>query len=129
MRGFVVEEEQRYPIPPVPAPRQNVRSRFNPQKRKMIERYHAFRDLVRVLKVDIPDSCCLRFEMPVPKSGRHRVGFPHQQRPDLDNLVKGLLDAVFSEDAQVHRILAEKVWAMKGAIVVGRLREMEGEEK
>lgn len=123
-----LQDERRYIIDPVPAPRQNVRSRFNPSKMKMIARYHAFCDHARLLRIAIPDACYLRFEMPVPKRGKHRIGQPHQQRPDLDNLEKALLDAVFKEDAHIHTVFKQKVWALQGAIVVGTIvvEEMEG---
>lgn len=113
----------RYPITPVPAPRQTRRSRFNPKHAGAIGGYRAFRDEVRWQKVRVPDSCYLRFEIPVPKCGAKRIGQPHTQKPDLDNLIKALLDSVFQDDAHVHRIYAEKVWAEKGAIVVGDLEE------
>lgn len=109
----------RYLIVPVPAPRQNRRSRWNAAKAPSIARYHAFCDQVRSMKVQVPPSCYLRFEIPVPKSGRDRIGSPHTQRPDLDNLVKALLDAVFGDDSHVYRVLAEKFWAGEGAILVG----------
>ena len=124
----VIRGQLRYIIDPVPAPRLNRKSRFNPSKTALIERYHAYRDLIRVLHVEIPDSCFIRFEMPVPKRRHDRIGRQHTQRPDLDNLLKGLLDSVFAEDAHVHRVLAEKVWALRGAIIIGELVMEERDE-
>jgi Holliday junction resolvase RusA-like endonuclease len=121
MYRLVLESKKRYHIEPVPAPRQNRGSRWNPRMSKTIARYHVYRDLIRIRHVEVPDCCYLRFEMPVPRRGHQRIGKPHTLRPDLDNLVKGLLDAVFTEDAHIHRIYAEKVWALRGAIVVGEL--------
>lgn len=118
---YRVVNEKRYRIDPVPAPRQNRMSRFNPSKAKAIARYHAFCDLVRLSHVEIPPSCYLRFEIAVPKKGHARIGKPHAQRGDLDNFVKSVLDAALLDDAHVHRILAEKVWALRGAIIVGEL--------
>lgn len=116
-----VRELIRYPIVPIAAPRQNRASRFNPKLKRRIERYHAFRDEVRWRKVNIPPCCYVVFEMPVPRSARSRVGLPHEQTPDLDNLLKALWDACLRTDAHVHTVLARKVWALEGAIAVGEL--------
>jgi hypothetical protein len=44
---------------------------------------------------------------------------PHQQRPDLDNLVKALCDAVHADDSHLWSIQAEKRWTTgDGAIEV-----------
>lgn len=111
----------RYPITPVPAPRQTRFSRFNPKHQPGIARYQAFRDEVRTLGVRLPERPAIRFEFPVPKSGKARIGKPHQQKPDLDNCVKALLDAVHGDDAHVWAFSAEKRWAAEGAIVVGEM--------
>lgn len=113
----------RYPITPCPAPRMNVRSRFNPEHKARIERYHAFKDECRARRVHVPERAHVVFYMPVPKSkaGMKRVGLPHKQKPDLDNLVKGLLDAVLAEDSHVWMIQAEKRWAFAGEILIGEL--------
>ena len=44
------------------------------------------------------------------------IGKPHQQRPDIDNLVKGLMDALLEEDSHIHTVYAKKIWAEKGSI-------------
>ena len=41
---------------------------------------------------------------------------PHQQRPDVDNLVKGVMDSLFQEDSHIHTIEAKKVWSDVGYI-------------
>ena len=42
-------------------------------------------------------------------------GQPHTNRPDLDNLVKSVLDGLngvaFDDDAQVHSVSARKIWS------------------
>lgn len=49
-----------------------------------------------------------------PCSDRHTHGKPHAQRPDLDNLIKYLLDVsnniIFKDDAQVVSIFAQKYY-------------------
>ena len=118
---FRVENMVRYPILPVSAPRQLRNTRFSARDAFRIQRYHAFRDEVRLRRVKLPIPAYVRFEMPVPKSGLDRVGKPHEQKPDKDNLEKALLDALFGEDCHVYSTLCEKLWALQGGIVIGTL--------
>lgn len=65
----------------------------------------------------------IEFHIPMPKSWSKKKrrlmnGKPHQQKPDLDNIIKGCMDSVYSEDCTVHEIYAKKVWAETGAIVI-----------
>lgn len=113
----------RYPITPVPAPRQTRFSRFNPKHAGPIARYQAFRDEVRARGVKIPECARIIFELPVPSKAKHRIGLPHQQKPDLDNCVKAILDAVHQDDCRVWRVDATKRWAAEGAIWVGEIHE------
>lgn len=64
----------------------------------------------------------LHFVLPRPKSLNRRKdpegAFPCDKRPDLDNLVKAVLDglkAAWGDDAQVYSLRAEKWYAAKGA--------------
>ena len=45
-------------------------------------------------------------------------GKPHQQTPDLDNLVKGLADSVYDEDSGIYDFRATKLWGREGAIIL-----------
>jgi Holliday junction resolvase RusA-like endonuclease len=46
-------------------------------------------------------------------------GLPHQSKPDLDNLLKGLADAVYPEDdSMISSITVAKVWSDTGFIDV-----------
>ena len=51
-------------------------------------------------------------------------GSPHQQKPDKDNLEKGLLDAVLDEDCRVWDSRITKIWGDQGKI---SLSMIEGE--
>jgi Holliday junction resolvase RusA-like endonuclease len=44
-------------------------------------------------------------------------GQPHTQRPDIDNLCKSVLDALYMEDSHIHEISLKKVWARNGFIL------------
>jgi len=72
----------------------------------------------------------IEFYLPLPKSYSKKkreelMGQPHEQKPDIDNLVKGLLDALLKEDKGVHTIIASKSWANNGMIVVNNLKDYE----
>ena len=61
--------------------------------------------------------------MPMPQSWsnkkrdemRHK---PHQQKPDIDNLIKAVLDALLEDDCAVWMVEACKVWSDKGGIEI-----------
>lgn len=63
---------------------------------------------------DGPVAVDIVFALPRPKSLPKRVT-DHLKKPDLDKLIRGTLDAltgrVFTDDAQVTRITARKVYA------------------
>lgn len=90
----------------------------------MVTRYRAFRDEVRACGVEVPEAgAWIVFWLPMPKSWSKRKraemsGQPHQQKPDLDNLQKALLDAIYDDDCRVWSLGAEKRWADRGAIDV-----------
>ena len=111
-----------YPITPCPAPRMTAADKW--QKRPRVLRYRAFRDEVRAHRVVLGNGARVTFWMPMPASWSEakRVrqdGQPHQQRPDIDNLLKALLDAIYEDDAGIWHIGgAQKRWARDGAIEI-----------
>ena len=117
-----------YAIEPTPAPRQVRSDKW--KKRPRVLRYRAFRDKVRELRVFLPELCKIVFWMPMPPSWPpskrlRMVTTPHKAKPDLDNLVKELWDAVHKEDSKVWRVEAEKRWTTdgRGFIEVAQLVE------
>ncbi len=66
------------------------------------------------------DSIIFCIPMPQSWSKKKREqmeGQPHQQTPDLDNLCKGVLDALCAEDKHIHFIgTLKKVWSEAGSI-------------
>ena len=111
-----------YAITPVPKPRQTQRDKWD--KRPSVLRYRAFADEVRLRGVKVPEyGCRVVFHMPMPKSWSKKkkelhCNLPHQQVPDIDNLGKSLLDAVFADDCRVFDIRFSKYWAEKGMIEI-----------
>lgn len=116
----------RYPIEPVPKPRMTQRDLW--KKRPCVLRYYRFKDQCRVRRVKLPQPCRVVFHMPMPSgwsNERQRAmdGMPHTVRPDLDNLVKALGDAVCKEDSHLWNIRAEKRWSLTPGIEVVKVRE------
>lgn len=93
-------------------------------KRPSVQRYFAFRDEVQLRGVRLPEAGAhVAFVMPMPKSWSKQKreimqGQPHQQKPDIDNLAKALLDAVFADDCRVWDARWSKVWGEQGEIIV-----------
>jgi Holliday junction resolvase RusA-like endonuclease len=89
-------------------------------KRPCVLRYRAFADKVRLHRVKLPQPCRVVFHIAMPKSwaeiARRRLdGKPHSQKPDLDNLVKALWDALHARDEVLWRVDAEKRWTRGAA--------------
>ena len=111
-----------YNISPVAKPRMTRSDKW--KKRPCVMKYRAFADECREQGVVIPNhGAHVIFNMPMPKSWSKKKKAemwcsPHRQRPDVDNLVKALMDAVLKEDCCVWDIRITKRWAYKGSIQV-----------
>lgn len=109
-------------ITPVPKPRMTQRDKW--ANRPCVARYHDFKDLIRASQITIPSSgCIVTFILPMPKSWSKKKreavnGAPHKAKPDIDNLLKALLDSVFNDDAHIYDIRAIKKWGENGQIVI-----------
>lgn len=123
---------------PMGAVRTTKQGRFSPRAKK----YHDYMNLVRTLykqelvklklPVDtLPDGVMGSFEfgMPVPTGGKvksaqrkmqARIGTPHTMKPDWDNLVKGVQDAIYhgrkKDDCDIYKVEGpiEKLWVPHG---------------
>jgi Holliday junction resolvase RusA-like endonuclease len=92
-------------------------------KRPCVMRYRAFKDECLAQGIEIGDVVEVVFVIPMPvswsKKKREKMnGQPHQQKPDIDNLAKALMD-VCSEDSHVWSLLAVKRWGEIGLIELG----------
>lgn len=80
------------------------------------------------LPLEGPVFVSMRFRIPRPKSEpKNRRTWP-DRRPDLDKLVRAVLDSLsgvaFSDDGQVVSIFAEEDWGLSGVTVwVGKVSE------
>lgn len=129
MKDFINRIGQRHPVhvfhcTPMGKPRMTSRDRW--KKRPVVERYHAFKDTLALQMQGFEmrkSGLHLYFLIPMPpswskKKRRDYHYFPHQQTPDIDNLVKAFLDAVMAEDKEVWDIRATKIWADQGGIII-----------
>lgn len=98
-------------------------------KRPAVVNYFAFCDELRAAWKtqddfsEVPAKLTLVFYIPMPGSWSKKKtlltdGQPHQQRPDIDNLVKSFLDALCEDDSYVYAIKAEKYWSSTPGIGV-----------
>lgn len=99
------------------------------RKRPCVEKYWQYKDKLRAY---LPDTIYevppvledIQFVLPMPKSWSKKKkaemsGLPHQQKPDLDNIIKGFKDCLCENDSyvwQYNRI--SKVWGYEGMIII-----------
>ena len=113
---------KQYKITPTAKPRQTRADVW--KKRPCVMRYRAFADQVRAMGVEVPESCSrITFIIQMPKSWskskkKEMMGSPHCQKPDIDNLCKALLDAIYDDDSVVWDISLRKVWGDEGGILI-----------
>ena len=93
-------------------------------------RYRKFADEIREIASKhsfiLSRSISVQFSMPMPGSWSKkkrllRDGMPHDVRPDLDNLIKAVCDALMEEDKYLYRITASKHWSLTGGILIHNL--------
>ncbi len=96
-------------------------------KRPSVLRYRAFKDECRLQGVKLPDGGAhVTFYIKMPESWsrkkRDEMNWePHQQTPDVDNLLKALLDATHTQDCTVYDIRATKLWHTRGSFTITKM--------
>ncbi|MEA2036328.1 MAG: RusA family crossover junction endodeoxyribonuclease, partial [Nanoarchaeota archaeon] len=68
-------------------------------------------------------SFSILFGIPFPKSyskKKRKELFlkPHNQKPDLDNMIKAVADILMKEDKEIYKIKAKKIWSNKPIIII-----------
>lgn len=102
-------------ISPVPKPRMTRRDKW--AGRKSVVNYWEYKDKIKAAMkgTEVEGRIWLMFGIKMPeywsvrKKAAH-MGQPHQSKPDIDNLVKGFLDALLDDDARIWEVHARKVW-------------------
>lgn len=105
---------------PVPKPRQTRSDRW--KKRPCVMRYREFADRAREVVGEVGDvvglSAKFYFSMPSSWSGKKKgemLGKPHRAKPDLDNCVKAVMDALLPQDSGVYSFKdVSKLWCEAG---------------
>jgi len=104
-------------ITPCAKPRMTRSDRWN--QRPAVVKYWEFKDqLVReagIQEFTLPDAYRVDFYIPMPASWSKKKreamrGKYHQQKPDIDNLVKSLNDCLKDDDSSVYYVHAVKFW-------------------
>lgn len=113
-----------YDIIPCPKPRMTRADRW--KQRPEVMRYRAFCDEVRLKKVAFDNNTHVFFILPMPwswskKKRSEMDGKPHQNRPDADNLIKALGDALYADDSGLWNYAVTKLWGAEGQIRIERI--------
>jgi Holliday junction resolvase RusA-like endonuclease len=115
-------------VMPMGAVRMNRRTMFSKNGRERADRYFAFKDAIakevydgiavhkRFRLVDLECRVWWKFYLPMPKSlsAKKRAALANtglQKKPDFDNLVKAVYDAVLEEDSAVWDVRSTKLWS------------------
>lgn len=114
-----------FPFNPVSAPRMTRADAW--KKRDCVLRYFEFRDkmqeVIQANNLELPQSLAITFFIKMPNSWSEKKktkmgGQPHQNKPDIDNLIKAVLDSFKGDDAKVSYITASKYWAYEGKLIL-----------
>lgn len=116
-------------IEPVAKPRMVRGDKY--KKRPCVEKYWDYKNellLCFPLEVELIREIAmepfkLEFYVSMPKSWskknkKAQNGKSCRGNPDVDNLLKGFLDAIFDQDKEVWSVWSEKYWAYEGSIIV-----------
>jgi len=114
-----------FDIDPKPAPRMVRSDKW--KKRQVVEDCYSWRNALRLMANTkgyklMPDLDIV-FIIPMPESWsekkkKYNNGMPHQQRSDIDNLCKNVMDTFTDEDGFVYKLRAVKFWGRKGLIII-----------
>ena len=118
-----------FPLIPVPKPRQTRSDKW--RQRRCVMTYRAFADAVRYYAGlwKFPDEGAeVTFFIPMPRTWSKKdklrlANTPHRQKPDIDNLLKALLDALCEDDSYIYSVSAKKYWAHEGRIEISTFPE------
>lgn len=112
----------------IPKPRMTMRDKW--AKRPIVLRYFEYKDRLKLFaksqRFELGDSFEITFVIEMPESWSKvkketMNGKPHQSRPDIDNLVKGVMDAMMKQDMTVWNIKASKVWGTDNSFKIQNL--------
>ena len=125
------EQVYQFNLLPIPKPRMTQRDKW--AQRPPVIRYRAFADQIRVEAhkqgLVLGNGLAYEFHLPMPKSWTkkkraEKLGQLHDQKPDLDNLIKSVFDALCDEDKAIGSIgQAKKVWGATAKIIISKTKQ------
>ena len=113
-----------YKITPMAKPRMTRSDAWRNPPRPIVARYWKFKSWCVLEKVALPCyGSHVTFVLPMPDSWSEKKkkqfdGQPHTQSVDLDNLLKGLCDAIYGNDSVIYDIHVTKRWGREGKIII-----------
>jgi len=104
------------------------------KKRPCVLKYWAFKDEINIQASEqgfrLGNAYRVEFYVEMPKSWSKKKkaemkGRPHQQRFDLDNLIKSINDCLMEEDSTIYYFVAVKRWAEESSIHIENFPEFQ----
>lgn len=110
-------------IDPMPKPRLTYKGKWTDRAKKYYEWCNELKWLAKEQKLSLGMDIRVDFHLPMPKSWSKKKKAKmnetrHEQKPDLDNIFKGFVDALLEEDSSVWHIHTAKFWGYKGKIII-----------
>lgn len=115
-----------FDVDPMGKPRMTQSDKW--KKRDVTDRYWIFKNKLQLhikgIGFKIPESnihMVFRIEMPQswPKKKKlEMLNKPHQQKPDADNILKGVQDSLCEDDSYIWDVRISKLWDWKGSISI-----------
>jgi len=114
---------------PIGKPRMTQRDKWLNPPRKPVLNYRLAKNGLQFYACEqnfsLPEIINVIFVLPVSmtwskKKKTSMIGHPHRQKPDLDNILKFLMDGLMPNggDEVVHTINARKIWGEEGKILI-----------
>ena len=111
-------------VTPMGKPRMTRRDKWLDPPRPCVAKYRTFKDMLRHDAIQAGYSADLfdvhwievKAYIPMPSSWSKKKRYemylkPHRQKPDADNILKGVCDTLLKDDSGVWRKIVEKRWS------------------
>lgn len=115
-------------ITPIPKPRMTRRDQW--MVRDCVKKYWGYKDCLKLESLDqkfvLGNNIRMFFVIPMARTWSKKRKLEtdktrHQNKPDIDNLVKAVMDSLKEKDETVHTIFASKSWGYEGSISIENL--------
>lgn len=117
-----------FTIDPIGKPRMTQRDKWLSPPRKPVANYIKFKNEINYqankIGFKLPESSFhVIFYVPMPhswsdKKKKQMSNTPHQQKPDLDNMIKAVKDSLCESDAEIWDYRITKYWGYFGKIII-----------